>query len=132
MNKEFRIWNLNTKSWENPENFAVNLLTGEVLSFDWHTDNGKTWAEDSLYSYKIQQYTGLTDSTGKKIFEGDIVLFQEKYKYQIYWLDVDASFDLALVHDDESFFHMPTFRCGSALQMKVIGNIFETPELLKP
>lgn len=126
MNKEFKFWckgtssnpNFNKKGWWTFPNYLLSKYYGGLSIFE---------SEDFVSC----QSTGLTDSTGKKIFEGDIVLFQEKYKYQIYWLDVDASFDLALIHDDESFFHMPTFRCGSALQMKVIGNIFETPELLK-
>ena len=126
MNKEFKFWckgtssnpNFNKKGWWTFPNYLLSKYYGDLSIFE---------SEDFVSC----QSTGLTDSTGKKIFEGDIVLFQEKYKYQIYWLDVDASFDLALIHDDESFFHMPTFRCGSALQMKVIGNIFETPELIK-
>jgi hypothetical protein len=103
--------------------------------FDWPDNFSKLEKFFSMacrYSNGVvQQYTGLTDSTGKKIFEGDIVDYRydgmskfEKERYSnllvspVYW-EYER---WRIKYSAESYaWHL----------MKVIGNIFETPELLK-
>lgn len=98
----------------------------------------------------VQQYTGLTDSTGKKIFEGDIIKWDDASngKYwrvsQVIWHE-RGSWCFRIIpnksvncfpHGRTNDFMMGNFiyspnpnEYGNVLQ--VIGNIFETPELLK-
>ena len=80
--------------------------------------------------HEIMQYTGLKDKNGKEIYEGDIVV--DKYTKET---------------NCEVFFYDGAFRVGkgaprgvitlssmfvkNAPLVEVIGNIYESPELLK-
>lgn len=80
----------------------------------------------------IGQYTGLTDKNGKKIFEGDIV------RYVI--VDIDGSEDayigaicfepekagFAIKRDDYRAFFVNSW----LIDIEVIGNIYDNPELM--
>ena len=78
----------------------------------------------------VGRYTGLTDKNGVKIFEGDIIEYEEKYgiaRYPVVWDKKTARFAVAgyegmIVGD--FFFYTPK-KC------KIIGNIHDTTELLK-
>lgn len=78
----------------------------------------------------VGQYTGLKDSTGKRIFEGDIVHYKnsieqakglvefEGCRFHFEWIDI-AEPDGALYF----------FQCEKELE--IIGNRFDNPELLE-
>ncbi len=126
MNKEFRVWNPRTKEW---------------LDDCWMYQSGKL-DHDTVHSFDlqdcvVQKNTGLTDSTGKKIFEGDIVC--EKITPEM-----DANEDSANVGrvffaagtfmidgDGPLYNHTYSLTPDRLEDYLVIGNIFETPELLK-
>lgn len=73
----------------------------------------------------IGQYTGLKDKNGKKIFEGDIVKYDNDYIKQIgviEWNNKNASFQIKGI-SSSSMAHLK--------RMIVIGNIYENKELLE-
>lgn len=87
--------------------------------------------EKDLYAKKayfvdsrtVGQYTGLTDKSGKKIFEGDIVNI----------LAIDKN---RVVRFDEGGFCLDAgplrdYRCFGKMAIEVIGNIHDNPELLE-
>ena len=78
MKKEFRIYRFchveNKKKFYYASTPCMVVNSGATLVFP--TDENYDWVDDSIFKVEetpIQQWTGLTDSTGRKIFEGDIV-----------------------------------------------------------
>lgn len=69
----------------------------------------------------VGQFTGLTDKNGKKIFEGDIVKYENKI-YEIKYLEKYARFAPSNEH---SVFMVCAFN-----HLEVVGNIHDNPELL--
>ena len=70
----------------------------------------------------VGQYTGLTDKNGVRIFEGDIVRYEDDIGYVIYNGD-DARF---LVDSPNMYISM-----DYSNEFEVIGNIHDNSELLK-
>lgn len=76
----------------------------------------------------IGQYTGLTDTKGKKIFEGDIIKYPDEVPYTVmfdptgYWcLDGNGirNSEMLIQNDDTNDY------------IEVIGNIYDNPELME-
>jgi len=99
---KFRAWDKNLDSWHY---FSV----------------GEQWADNGS---PIYQFTGLLDKNGKEIWEGDLVeygktvsdVFFDKYMWNVRDF-YDTSFDCPGDAFSEGIF-------------KVIGNVWENPELL--
>lgn len=80
----------------------------------------------------VGQYTGVNDKTGKRIFEGDIVL--DKYKREkfgevgeIIFVPERTAFELRLKQHPKYVVNV-----GSHItSLRVIGNIYDNPELLE-
>lgn len=73
----------------------------------------------------LMQFTGLTDRTGKDIYEGDIVKFEHRIIASIKWYKNDVAFRFH-VSGEKGGFGM----AGLNESCEVIGNIYENPNLL--
>lgn len=128
MNKEFRVWDAYQCKMSyggKNKDLTIAFTNGKLseVSLD-DNENSYGWSAvpidlERANRYFAQQYTGLTDSTGKKIFEGDIVGYNQR-KWEVIWND-GGFFE---IKDGEYLWEV----CN---KMEVIGNIFETPELIK-
>ena len=136
---EFRIWADNQ--------FYYKCLVGNTNNIE---DNNWTcpmvWLEDKKEWVNcdngiIQQYTGLKDKNGKKIFEGDIidihqtvngynqfVIEYDKYKFSARYYNQDKKQTGSWYgYDLDELFEINE----SEKEIEVIGNIYENKELLE-
>lgn len=121
---KFRVWDKDHKYMEYTDK---NL----IVSFG---DNGNVDATDlsNIYStcngmqnFELMQSTGLKDKNGTEIYEGDIVKNIYDEIYVVKWFD--AAFYLEEKYNGGFDYHELHFEDNK----KVIGNIYENPELLE-
>lgn len=90
----------------------------------------------------VGQYTGLTDKNGKKIFEGDIVclVYDDKmlstgdvqFDYGVFGIEwTGFKKNKRMVGGFGQLHNLRRFDDGLADRIKVIGNIYDNPELLE-
>lgn len=126
MTPRFRIWsNLDKKFLPiNVDNYALKYQ-GDCWLLCPFSQKDKYWPfvrVDENENFRILEYTGNKDVDGKEIYEGDILLliddcsieYRSNYKVEVKWSGSDY---------DCFWFDPPS-------SFKIIGNIFENPELL--
>jgi len=131
---KFRAWDkTNTRMiYDNPLRSDLQLITFTGLVYE----------EGYLQDYELMQYTGLKDKNGKEIYEGDILVLtetacpfckvvhvEEYYKdhnpYVVNWHKDDCCFASNEING-ENWITPDVWK-----EMKIIGNIFENPNLIK-
>jgi len=117
MNREikFRAWDKSMKKMQHPK------LWDNTMPSNWDKH------------YELQQFTGLTDNNGKEIYEGDIVEFESLDGMSTPSLKIERH--VIMWQETNCCFNIPWLRYGTLYfpninSVKVIGNIFENPELI--
>ena len=113
------------------------------ISNDGSTSWGKSFAgrdwESGVYGpayyYLREQVTGLHDKNGKEIYEGDVVRGFDENEFgsvnndgpvhaKVIWWENSAGFQLEAISPSE------ILHSDMAVNVEIIGNIYEHPELL--
>lgn len=126
--------------------YDVIFLNYENNSVEWYNDKNKKRAA-FIEEVPTVQCTGLKDKNGKLIYEGDILdlyvsskkLYRYEVKYEIgsFMLESqDEIFDFPKVWNDyvyplSQLYYEYQNEENFIDQCEVVGNIYETPELLK-
>lgn len=109
---KFRIWDKERKEMINIG--RIDIADGSCKP---------TIFGDIFYDYwndvELMQYTGLKDKDGVEIYEGDIVETEDYYVG-----------DRLMVKGTKQIIDDIRF-CGKLLPCKVIGNVYENPELVE-
>jgi uncharacterized phage protein (TIGR01671 family) len=118
---KFRMWDINTKRF-------YYMYLDELI--------GLTRTISIPKEATIQQYTGLTDSNDKEIYEGDILMYKSGS------IPTTGVIGQVLYEADEGGYifqwerkgpnqHHINLNCDVAFESVIVGNILENPELLK-
>lgn len=130
---KFRVWSIKYNQWMN--HCAVIDCLGDIGShFIAKHDNGKI--EERLVALPkeenvIQQFTGLKDSKGAEIYEGDIIFTANDTLRTVVWSESECRF-VAKIDDKDNYpFSVSSWLTKNYPNLEVKGNIFENPGLLK-
>lgn len=121
----FRGKRLDNGEWMYGSYLQVEDKSGCVVSAIFHRKFEDGDAE--IFPSTVGQYTGLRDKNGKRIFEGDIVSLT---KWSNMKFSVDCSNCSFKLRDGKGTvcFALSIYKPSD---IKVIGNIYDNPELLK-
>ncbi len=117
---KFKVWNKKSNEW------CGTIGLNETISH-----NELEYDTDDLV---FVQYTGLTDSKDKEICEGDILIidydtFGNVIGQVLYEVDQGAYiFQYKRNGPNQNYINL---NCDVAFESVIVGNIFETPYLLK-
>ena len=118
---KFRAWDKTNKVML----FFANIWNNHQPSRKVSTS--PTRIGNMLNDIELMQYTGLKDKNGVEIYEGDILQHPDFTVFKVEWNEGFAGFRGVYGKNDTSNIALQVGDRGLA---EVIGNIYESPELL--
>ncbi len=96
------------------------LLSYDEISFD----------EVPASDFILMQSTGLIDKNGEEIFEGDVLLTYDDELAKVFWNDDLAGWFVDFLYEIAELSEVADIQSSRSI-CKIIGNIYENPELLE-
>ena len=128
MNRDikFRAWVKDRKAIF--EVVLINYVTKKVTYLFERVGHLLNIRHEKFNDIELMQYTGLNDKNGKEIYEGDILFesFGERY-YKVVFENGSFRAEFEGDFEEHSFDLIDVVAQGC----KIVGNIYENPELLK-
>jgi uncharacterized phage protein (TIGR01671 family) len=136
-----RIWDKDKKAFLARNEFAITgNCTLLLTKTGWYADFTNEAHLHLSQRYVVQHYAGLSDKNGEEIYEGDIVNYflrgdslegDLNFNGKVEW--VKCGFRILPLPEDyrSAYKTLPIEPPESSVRISVIGNIFETPELLE-
>ena len=126
---EYRVWDKFGKQFVPLKTLVWNSVTGE-LKGAYVEKQGEPGFNISVNDMELSEFTGLKDKNGVKIYEDDIVMFtkahnEESYVGLVKYCQEVAGFMLTSKED-----WCATEFGLSTVNLKIIGNIYDNPELI--
>ena len=133
---KFRVWSKRECKYveyhlDDDLTFAIDI-DGKLIAYaSDYSDHANCDNGDFDDSHMVEQCTGLKDTNGKLIYEGDVFKAEVINSYngdenlyktiygQVSWFDIEGCFAFASYQPSDLF------------EIEVIGNIHENPELLE-
>jgi uncharacterized phage protein (TIGR01671 family) len=125
---KFRVWDKFMKCWWCEDSQYLQMDGKKIHPAPWSTLSADLPDEHIV----IQQYTGLKDTNGKDIYEGDIIQLEgSPISYSIEWDKYQWAINAhgALGYDPD--WNIQPFNHCVYERAIVVGNIFENSDLLK-
>lgn len=123
---KFRAWDKELKEWTN---YSISNIDGTLIDF-LNKETGFWESDREGERFILCQYTGLKNFNGKEIYEGDIVRAVGFLK----WIGIAKYSDKnqAFVFEctDKNYRGNIVFMSQFDQGFKILGNIYENPELL--
>ena len=125
---KFRVWDKFMKCWWCEDSQYLQMDGKKIHPAPWSTLSADLPDEHIV----IQQYTGLKDTNGKEIYEGDIIQLEgSPISYSIEWDRYQWTINAhgALGYDPD--WNIQPFNHCVYERAIVVGNVFENSDLLK-
>ncbi|MCP4392736.1 MAG: hypothetical protein GY804_00430 [Alphaproteobacteria bacterium] len=104
---EFRIWDSRREKYLKPDDIRINCGNGHLHGYH---SNG------NVPEWESEQFTGLTDKNGKKIFEGDIVKWISSRGEEI-------KATVKFSNNSGAFNAYPTHKKNMSYQLSIMANL---------
>lgn len=121
------------RAWDKEEN---KMISGDRFAFEEYAPLNDLF-HNNFKRFDFMQYTGCKDGNGVEIYEGDIIETHEHRIQTIIWEDngFKRKYTFERTFQGESYFETRILEIGDSSNRnwgyKVIGNIYENPELLE-
>lgn len=118
---------------------SLGVLDTDLCAI-YHCFEFKDDEMELVYINTVSQYTGLTDKNGKKIFEGDIVTYDDaEADYEGYHDNVFlncgevgiSAWDGIYFTNRQTVEMSDLYESETMVDCEIIGNIYDNPELLE-
>ena len=115
------------RAWFKQGSKMVNVATIDFLEKELKSHANVMYSFDEI---ELMQSTGLIDKNGEEIFEGDVLLTYDDELAKVFWNDDLAGWFVDFLYEIAELSEVADIQSSRSI-CKIIGNIYENPELLE-